>query len=710
MVGKSKEDGRIEKMIRGLLKLPENRRCINCNSLGPQYVCTTFWTFVCTNCSGVHREFTHRVKSVSMAKFCAEEVNALQEGGNERARKIYFKTWDPLRNVFPDSSNIHRLRDFIKHVYEDRRYTGESPPDKLPRLKLQMNKDEYYERRGADTLSQRCGYRGRNEERSGSRYLYDDVRSPGYIKEHSGSGSSGSRKGGPSRFDAVIDRSRDYDPAILRRSATQMFTTADILPGRGSPARPQHSRGVSSPPVVRPMREILGENAPALWVGEEENQVKSMHRCATDASSGHMQQASEQSKSFNRRENGSVNPQAAATSSSINKAAKGDDYKAAKGESGNSESLIDFASEAAAPSDSQTNYQVYMSNDGSNYSASSEPSKASSSAPNKSTLEFLLFELAPAVDEQLSGAPSQVQVEVGTQTTAPPPRMQCPSLSLSHGGLSGSTAAGVTSSPVVNPTGLSLLPSAAAATLPQHSSDVVQERSSSAQQTFPSNNSHDVSPFASSTTTPDPSSSNITSTQTSQDRNAACTGGGGGGPHPSAGELKPSASASGRKELPADLFTSMYKSGPAPAPMWHSSPHYGMGMGGYNMQYCPASMQAPPGFQNSAKSTNPFELNDETNLLHSSPFPSLQGALPHFSSPADVSTTTSFGFNSSGAAAYMGQNLYGGMQLQPSRPQGGNDGGIYGLSDSTQHPRAYQYSTPTNPSSFSMGGIGNPFG
>lgn len=29
------------------------------------------------------REFTHRVKSVSMAKFTSQEVNALQEGGNQ---------------------------------------------------------------------------------------------------------------------------------------------------------------------------------------------------------------------------------------------------------------------------------------------------------------------------------------------------------------------------------------------------------------------------------------------------------------------------------------------------------------------------------------------------------------------------------------------------------------------------------------------------
>ncbi|KAL4604442.1 hypothetical protein ACB092_10G194500 [Castanea dentata] len=78
-----KEDEKNERIIRGLLKLTENRRCINCNSMGPQYVCTNFWTFVCTTCSGIHREFTHRVKSVSMAKFTSQEVTALQEGRNK---------------------------------------------------------------------------------------------------------------------------------------------------------------------------------------------------------------------------------------------------------------------------------------------------------------------------------------------------------------------------------------------------------------------------------------------------------------------------------------------------------------------------------------------------------------------------------------------------------------------------------------------------
>ncbi|KAG6391272.1 hypothetical protein SASPL_149025 [Salvia splendens] len=126
-----KEEEKVEMIIRGLLKQPDNRRCINCNALGAQYVCTTFWTFVCTNCSGVHREFNHRVKSVSLAKFSDEEIMSLQAGGNERAKQIYFKSWDPYHKSYPNSSNLERLREFVKSVYIDRKYAGENSSNKL---------------------------------------------------------------------------------------------------------------------------------------------------------------------------------------------------------------------------------------------------------------------------------------------------------------------------------------------------------------------------------------------------------------------------------------------------------------------------------------------------------------------------------------------------------------------------------------------------
>ncbi|KAM6547022.1 hypothetical protein CsatB_027758 [Cannabis sativa] len=132
-MGSRKEEERNEKIIRGLMKLPPNRKCINCNSLGPQYVCTNFWSFVCISCSGIHREFTHRVKSVSMAKFTSQEVEALQNGGNQRAREVYLRDWDLQRHRFPDSSNVDKVRQFIKDVYVDRKYAVGKSTDKPPR-------------------------------------------------------------------------------------------------------------------------------------------------------------------------------------------------------------------------------------------------------------------------------------------------------------------------------------------------------------------------------------------------------------------------------------------------------------------------------------------------------------------------------------------------------------------------------------------------
>lgn len=123
-MGSRREEERNEKIIRGLMKLPPNRKCINCNSVGPQYVCTNFWTFICLSCSGIHREFTHRVKSVSMAKFTTQEVRALEQGGNQRARDIYLKDWDWQRMRLPNNSNPDRIREFIRAVYVEKKYAG----------------------------------------------------------------------------------------------------------------------------------------------------------------------------------------------------------------------------------------------------------------------------------------------------------------------------------------------------------------------------------------------------------------------------------------------------------------------------------------------------------------------------------------------------------------------------------------------------------
>ncbi|KAK1404572.1 putative ADP-ribosylation factor GTPase-activating protein AGD14 [Heracleum sosnowskyi] len=167
MSSTTKSEERNEKIIRGLMKLPPNRRCINCNSLGPQYVCTTFWTFVCITCSGIHREFTHRVKSVSMSKFTSQEVEALQKGGNQRARETFLNSWNQQMQRFPDSSNAEKIREFIKTVYVDKKYAGGKTSEKPPRGTQDLKNHEDETRRASSyhSYSQSPPYDYQYEER-----------------------------------------------------------------------------------------------------------------------------------------------------------------------------------------------------------------------------------------------------------------------------------------------------------------------------------------------------------------------------------------------------------------------------------------------------------------------------------------------------------------------------------------------------------------
>ncbi|XP_024962097.1 probable ADP-ribosylation factor GTPase-activating protein AGD14 [Cynara cardunculus var. scolymus] len=267
-----KEDERIENIIRGLLKLSQNRRCINCNSLGPQYVCTTFWTFVCTNCSGVHREFSHRVKSVSMAKFSAEEVRSLEDGGNKRAREIYFKTWDPQINSSPDGSNLMKLRNFIKHVYIERRFTGEKSSDKLAFLKMELKdgffekssygrcstgrRDEYYKKHS----SIRSYSRGGHEPRSVMNSV--EGKSPWYQENGT---PCARRTRSCARFDIIDDRFRDNDYGKVTMHERHRFT--------GS-----LQRGVSLSPDIltstetTPWEKVAETSSPASTNGKQEVQ------------------------------------------------------------------------------------------------------------------------------------------------------------------------------------------------------------------------------------------------------------------------------------------------------------------------------------------------------------------------------------------------------------------------------------------------------
>eukprot|EP00927_Polykrikos_kofoidii_P014949 TRINITY_DN1661_c1_g1_i1.p1 TRINITY_DN1661_c1_g1~~TRINITY_DN1661_c1_g1_i1.p1 ORF type:complete len:619 (+),score=85.54 TRINITY_DN1661_c1_g1_i1:126-1859(+) len=112
--------------LRGIQrKSVANKRCADCTERGPTYVCISFQTFVCQICSGIHREFGHKIKSISLSQWTEDEILGLDAGGNELAAKSWLASWNPADCPEPDNTDLDRVREFIRHKYEDKRWWKE---------------------------------------------------------------------------------------------------------------------------------------------------------------------------------------------------------------------------------------------------------------------------------------------------------------------------------------------------------------------------------------------------------------------------------------------------------------------------------------------------------------------------------------------------------------------------------------------------------
>ena len=84
----AKQQERLVNRIRAVQKVGGNRECLDCTEKGPQAIVLNFSTFVCTVCSGIHREFNHRIKGISMSKFTSEEVAEMEAKGNDKMHAV----------------------------------------------------------------------------------------------------------------------------------------------------------------------------------------------------------------------------------------------------------------------------------------------------------------------------------------------------------------------------------------------------------------------------------------------------------------------------------------------------------------------------------------------------------------------------------------------------------------------------------------------
>ncbi|XP_056882469.1 arf-GAP domain and FG repeat-containing protein 2 isoform X1 [Takifugu flavidus] len=110
--------------VRELAQSGVNKHCFECGQPGVTYTDVTVGSFVCTSCSGMLRGLNppHRVKSISMTTFSQQEVEFLQNHGNEVGRRTWLCAFDPKTDGCPDMKDSQKFKEFLQDKYEKKKW------------------------------------------------------------------------------------------------------------------------------------------------------------------------------------------------------------------------------------------------------------------------------------------------------------------------------------------------------------------------------------------------------------------------------------------------------------------------------------------------------------------------------------------------------------------------------------------------------------
>ena len=125
-----------EAALAALRKLPENRVCPDCGAESQfgfgAVVMIPCRSFVCDTCKSAHQSFSHRVKSVSMSNWDAEEVTVLTSrkgGGNVAVLAAWQGNLDARTLGKPlgaPASDLASRKAFVQRCYVEKRFYSEA--------------------------------------------------------------------------------------------------------------------------------------------------------------------------------------------------------------------------------------------------------------------------------------------------------------------------------------------------------------------------------------------------------------------------------------------------------------------------------------------------------------------------------------------------------------------------------------------------------
>ncbi|KAL9656237.1 hypothetical protein ABK040_007852 [Willaertia magna] len=115
-----------QETIRKLSLIGDNKECMDCTLRSNPYVVLDFGIYVCTFCSGIHRNFGFKAKGISMTNFRDEDVEFMEKHGNRVAQSVWRAKWDPNQNPKPKNTDEKGIKDFIQKTYVKKMWYDES--------------------------------------------------------------------------------------------------------------------------------------------------------------------------------------------------------------------------------------------------------------------------------------------------------------------------------------------------------------------------------------------------------------------------------------------------------------------------------------------------------------------------------------------------------------------------------------------------------